>query len=223
MGDSILSIFVHSYSYIVRVLTTPKGRRTAVPPLGSPPTPYSAEHSNSLSFKHKRHEVYSCQKSSLHTAVYAIHGFDKHRTDLNSTSIAEMGFSQNFPAHFYSQPSNNTAIQLLTLNKYRTNNETASSNAGVQTNIHVLPSWMMAKAMPHMGYVQDERYSAVPQMARSVVRSLPLRRKYWFEWRITVDAVAPRDYKGRRKEWRQSPFFSYGCCRHRDNIMMIFQ
>jgi len=66
----------------------------------------------------------------------------------------------------------------------------------------------MAKAMPHMGYVQDERYSAVPWMARSVVRSLPLHREYWFECRVTFDVAAPRDSKGRPEAvflWVSSP------------------
>ena len=49
----------------------------------------------------------------------------------------------------------------------------------MKTNIHVLSSGMMAKAKPHMD-----------------VRSLPLRRIYWFECRITLDAAAPWDSKG---------------------------
>ena len=66
------------------------------------------------------------------------------------------------------------------MNESLTEHKSASSNAGIQTNIHVLPSWMMAKAMPHMD-----------------VRSLPLRREYWFEFRITVDVAAPRESRGR--------------------------
>ena len=65
------------------------------------------------------------------------------------------------------------------MNESLTEHKSASSNAGILTNIHVLPSWMMAKAMPHMD-----------------VRSLPLRRKYWFEFRITVDSAAPWGSKG---------------------------
>jgi len=58
--------------------------------------------------------------------------------------------------------------------------KSASSNAGMRHNIHVLPSWMMAKAMWHMD-----------------VPSLLLRRRYCAECWITFDVAAPRDSKGR--------------------------
>jgi len=57
-----------------------------------------------------------------------------------------------------------------------TSTTSASSNTGVKHNIHVLPSWMMAKAMWHMD-----------------VPSLLLRRRFCAECRITFDAAAPRD------------------------------
>jgi hypothetical protein len=60
-----------------------------------------------------------------------------------------------------------------------TSNQSASSNAGVKHNIHVLPSWMMAKAMWHMD-----------------VPSLLLRRRYCAECRITFDVAAPWGSKG---------------------------
>jgi hypothetical protein len=44
------------------------------------------------------------------------------------------------------------------------------SSAEMKGNVHVLPSWMMAKAKQHMD-----------------VRSLPLRRRYCLECRITLD------------------------------------
>ena len=72
------------------------------------------------------------------------------------------------------------AFEVLDMTAEETSAKSASSNARVRHNIHVLPSRMMAKAMWHMD-----------------VPSLLLRRRYCVECRITFDAAAPRDSKGR--------------------------
>ena len=114
--------------------------------------PCTAKHSNLLFFKHKQPNIYSCRKSSLHTAVYAIYGYDKHRAYLNSVSVAEMGSVACCTSCILQKVIYWLKFKVTKkLRRINTDDKTiskpASLNAGMMTNIHVSLAWMPVKAL----------------------------------------------------------------------------